>query len=844
MKSNLVKIIVGTCLAVLLIAIGGALAVNHVVKRSIPDYKATKQLEGLSAPVEIFYDEFKAAHIVAQTKHDLFFAQGYAHARERLWQMELQRRVAMGRLSEVLGEGAIGFDKLFRTIGINRLAKALWAWEGLSEDSRMVLTAYSAGVNAFLNEVHRKESSLPIEFDILGYEPELWSPEDCLAIIRLMGWELNIAWHIDIALAEIEHKLGKAKAMELYPEYPKDKPVIVSVQTTPQAIQALTAFRNSDSKVREALGSLGSHIGSNAWVVTRSKSVTGKAILANDPHLGFMTPSRWYEMQLICKAEKLNAAGCSLPGTPALVLGKTDKLAWGLTNVMADDCDFFLTSDTTFTEILEEIKVKNGEPVQLLVKLYNNKHVSGVVISEDVRHDFQGLKTEVLPTFAKEKKAVVMQWTGFEKSDELKAVLDVLYANNWEEFRKALRQFAVPGQNFLYADTAGNIGYQPAVKIPIRLDKQGFSLRNADDSLQAWQGFIPFDSLPYCFNPPSDFIVNANNKLVGDDYPYYLSALWEPPARAERITELIRAKDSLSLSDIEAMQFDVVSPMARDLMPYVMNAISNDTVPRYQRAIAYLKNWQYDFSEKEIAPTIFAQLLKQLLRNTFHDELGDDVYQNYLALINSPTRTIQRLLADSSVTLIQRNALIVEEVVFNHWFDDVTTPAIRETRDDIIRKSFREAVDILTEKISPNDADWQWGKHHTLTVRHLFGQKSNDGIARFFNFETIPTAGTATTINNGEYYFRQYDPDGKALVNLEHKVGASSRRIIDLSNPEFFLSILPGGNSGEPASRHYSDQLPLWQKGKLRQFLTNPQAFQSSAFMKTQLLPKQVKSLD
>lgn len=838
MKSRIIKAVVGIGIAFLLIALGGAVAVNHLIKRSIPNYQATKRLEGLSAPVQIFYDEFKAAHIVAETKRDLFFAQGYAHARERLWQMELQRRAATGRLSEVLGEGAIGFDKLFRTVGINRLAKALWAWDGLSETSRAALAAYSAGVNAFLDEVRRKESSLPIEFDVLGYEPELWSPEDCLAIVRLMGWELNIAWHIDIALAEIEHKLGKAKAMELYPDYPKGKPIIVSNEPTAQAVQALTAFRESDSEFRAAFGSLGSHIGSNAWAVTRRKSTTGKAILANDPHLGFMTPSRWYEVHLVCKSETLNAAGCSLPGTPALVLGKTDKLAWGLTNVMADDCDFFLTSDTTFTELVEEIKVKNGEPVPLLVRLYSKNGVSGVVIPEDVRRSFQGLKTELVPSLAKEKKAVVMQWTGFEKSDELKAMHDLLFANNWEDFRSALRHFAVPGQNFLYADTAGNIGYQPAVKIPIRLDKQGFSLRNADDSLQAWHGFIPFDSLPHLFNPPSDFIVNANNKLVSDEYRYYLSALWEPPSRAERITELILEKEQLSPSDFEAMQFDVVSPMARDLMPYLMNAISNDTTDKHKRAIEYLKNWNYNFSEKEIAPTIFAQFLKQLLRNTFHDELGDDAYQNYLALINSPTRTIQRLLADSSIKLVQRDSMMVEEVIYSDWFDDVTTPDVKETRDDILRKSFHEAIEILTEKASPNDANWQWGKWHTLTVRHLFGQKSNDAVARFFNFETVPSIGTATTINNGEYYFRQSDPDGKALVNLEHKVGASSRRVIDLSNPKSFRAILPGGNSGEPASPHYNDQLPLWRKGKLRDFVTNPDALQSPKFLKTELLPK------
>lgn len=838
MKSAILKIAVGVAFALVAIAIGGAVAVNHLVKRSIPDYEATKRLKGLSAPVEIFYDEFRAARIVAQTKRDLFFAQGYAHARDRLWQMELQRRAATGRLAEILGEGAIGFDKLFRVIGINRLAQALWAWDGLSPESREAYSAYSDGVNAFLDEVRRNESSLPIEFDVLGYEPERWKPEDCLAIVRLMGWELNIAWHIDIALAEIERKVGKAKAMELYPDYPKGKPVIVpSFAQSDEAVRALARFRESDSKFRDFFGALGSHIGSNAWAVTRSKSETGKAILANDPHLGFLTPSRWHEVQLICESEGINAAGCSLPGTPAIVLGKTQRLAWGLTNAMADDCDFFLASDSACAELVEEIKVKNADPIPLVVRLYDRNGVSGVVISEEARRGFQGLKTEALPNFAKEKKVVVMQWTGFEKSDELAAMLGVLKAKDWDDFRAALRHFAVPGQNFLYADTAGNIGYQPGVKIPIRLDKQGFALRDASDPRQAWQGFIPFDSLPRLFNPPSDFIVNANNKIIGDDYPYYVSALWEPPSRAERITELIEAKDKLSAKDFERMQLDVVSPMARDLMPYLMNAIANDATEKHQRAIAYLKNWRCDFSEKEIAPTIFAQFLKQLLRNTFWDELGDDAYQNYLALINSPTRTIQRLLSDSSRALVQRDSVLIEEIAFSDWFDDARTPNVKETRDDIIRKSFAEAIEILSEKVGEDDAQWQWGKLHSLTVRHLFGQKSDDAIAKFFNFETIATGGTATTINNGEYYFRQLDPDGRALANLEHKVGASSRRVIDLSEPNFFRSILPGGNSGEPASAHYSDQLPLWRKGELRDFVTNPDEFRARKFLKTTLLP-------
>lgn len=812
------KVIVGLALSLLAIGCGAAAAFYAILHKSVPDYGARFEVSGLEAPVKIYYDEYAAAHIEAATEHDLFFAQGFAHARERLWQMDLARRAAKGELAEILGEPALGFDRLFRTIGLRYIADTLWNGPYLSPESRAALQAYAQGVNAYLAQIKAGNAVLPIEFDILQYEPSEWRPEDCLAIARLMGWELNIAWHIDVALADITAQVGYQKARSLYPDYPKDKPTILPAlpDTTKRTAEVLRAWHSLDKAYRKFAGVMGSHLGSNSWAVTRSKSVTGNAILANDPHLGFSAPARWYEMHLSCTPAGINAAGCSLPGVPCIVLGRNDSIAWGLTNMMLDDCDFFVSPDSaeTFAERVEEIRIKGAASVALRVR----QSSKGVVISDEVYRGFQRAHSPLLEAYT-----ISMKWTGLLPSDEVAAFLGLLKAKNWQEFRAALRHYGLPGQNFLYADAKGHIGYQAAGKLPIRNDKQGFLLRDAQKPEQDWQGFVPFEELPMLFDPPSDMIVTANNKIVPDGYKYYISALWEPPSRAERITTLLNSKDKLSANDFEQMQSDAVSPFAQQTVQYLLSALSTDTLPAHQKPIQFLRNWNGEFSQHSIAATIYAQWLKQLLRNTLCDELGENLFQNYLSLVNAPTRVIAQLLADSTLTTEVRDSVVVQVWRHSEWFDDVRTEA-RESRDDIIRKSFREAVEILRRELGENEADWQWGNVHQLTIRHVFGQKAKDGsenpLGRVFNLGPFKTAGTSTTLNNGEYHYRAADSTGTALLDAAQQLGASSRRVVDLSE-DGFRSVLPGGNSGAVMSPHYADQLPLWLQGKLRHFTMN-----------------------
>jgi len=852
------KLAIGISSSILIISLGVAGVLYHILHKSMPDYSATISLAGLHTKTQIFYDDFGAAHILAENEHDLFFAQGYAQARDRLWQMDLQRRAAEGKLAEVFGEVALDYDKHMRTIGIKRVADTLWQSNALSNESRRVLEAFSEGVNAYLTQISSGEVSPALEFDALGYKPETWQPEDCLSIIRLMGWELNIAWHIDVALAELTAKLGYEKAMQVYPDWPKDGQLVIPTEYLPQELLAdaskmtlnktasqanqsgllasLTDFKAADRAYRAWSGTLGSHIGSNAWAVTGSKSETGNAILANDPHLGFSAPSRWHEVQLLCPNAQIDGAGCSLPGVPAIVLGRNANIAWGITNMMLDDCDFFVSPDSLegiYQEVVEIIQVKDSDPVPFIIKTSQ----LGTVLPQPIING--RLKTDESHLA---NHQIVMKWTGYEKSDELGAFLGILKSSNWDEFRNSLGTFALPGQNFVYADRQGNIGYQSAGFLPIRNDRQGFLLRDAANTAQHWQGYAQFDELPRVYNPPNEMIVSANNKIVDDRYKYYISSLWEPASRAERISELLLSKETLSSADFAQIQTDVVSPQARDLMPYLLSAIASDTLQSHLRPIQYLKNWPYDFSKSAIGASIFSQFFVQLMHNTFADEMGEPLFMSYVSLVNAPTRALQQMLQDSSFVRVQQDSLMQTVVKYNAWFDDTNTPEV-ETRDDIIRKSFAEAIQILRTHLGNDEATWRWDAIHQLRVQHVFGQAGVQGeegfIAKAFNFAPASSEGTSTTINNGEFRFSKLNYGKNMLLSADHAIGASSRRVIDLTNSAAFLSVMPGGNSGEMMSQHYDDQFSLWLDGNLRTFSTEPNDFLKQDFRLTELNPKE-----
>lgn len=773
------KIIVGVIFSLVLIAIVIFVALRYLVKKSFPEYDGTVTAAQLHHTVTIYRDEYGVPHIFAQDEYDLFFSQGYVHAQDRLWQMDIARRAGEGRLSEVLGTATLKFDKMLRTIGFKQIAQRLE--NHISPKSKMVLQAYADGVNEF---IRTHKGKYPIEFDMLNYEPEEWKPLHSLMISRLMAWELNISWHVDVVLGELMSKLGEEKAKQVFPAYPENAPVIVEQILDKKNIDALKNFAELHSQFKKFFGTTGTHIGSNAWVVSPKKSFSGKAMLANDPHLGLSMPAKWYEIHL--RGGEFDVAGVSLPGAPLIIIGHNRNVAWGLTNVMADDADFYLEqTDSLGAEkylfkgewndietTLDTIWVKDSAEVPIIIR----KTLHGPAINE-----IYPLKDFSSSNF------ITMKWTGFEMSDEILGIYLINSAKDWQSFLSGVRQFTVPGQNFVYADAHGNIGFHPGVRLPKRNGNNPTLPFVGWTGEHEWAGFIPFEELPSSYNPPEGFIATANNK-TSHTVKYHISNLWEPPSRIQRIREALQSKERLDVTDFKRMQNDYYSHFAKDITPYILAAFEGHTVSdsRLVTALNYFRNWNFMMTKEDVPTTIFEVFFNKLAANLLKDEMGDELFQRYMFLANLSYRVVPALLKDTTTT----------------WFDNVATPFV-ETRDDIIRNSMNDALQELTQRFGSNIKEWHWGKLHTLTLKHPFGDVQV--LSSIVNIGPVEVGGSGTTLNNGEYHLNE----PYAMV-----LGPSTRQIVDFSDINKAFSVIPSGQSGQPLHPHYADQFALWKNGE------------------------------
>ncbi len=773
------KIFLGIAGSLTIIALVTVVILRYLVTKSFPTVDGELRVAGLESDVTIQRDDYGVPHIAAKNEHDLFFAQGYVHAQDRLWQMDISRRAGQGRLSEILGSSALKFDRLFRTVGLLRIAEKLE--QNLHPDSRRVLEAYSDGVNAFIESHHGK---YPIEFDMLNYSPEKWKPVHSLLVARLMAWELNISWYTDLVLGDLYKTLGEEKAREIFPTYPENAPVIVPKDLHAKYLsQDMMRLIDVDMEFRKFFGTTGTHIGSNAWVVGPEKSVSGKAMLASDPHLGFSTPSKWYEVHL--RGGEMNVAGVSLPGTPMIVIGHNQRIAWGLTNVMADDADFYIEMTNSsgeyffkdtwrpMTVVQDTIFVKDSSSVILVTKSTHH----GPVIN-DV-NAAGSMTKDVLMT---------MRWTGQDVSDELYSLILINKAKDWTEFKNGVKEFTVPGQNFVYADINGNIGYVAGVRLPIRSAQNPTLPMPGWTGQYDWTGFVPFEQLPSLYNPPQHYIATANNKMTDRTFPYHISNLWEPPSRIQRIDEMLGKQEKFTAEDFKHMQGDYFSHFAAEMTPYILHAYDSVAVPdiEVQTALSYFRNWHFRFSGDDVPTTLFHVFFTHLLRNIFLDKMGEAMFLKYIFIANIPYRVVPVLMHNPS----------------SDWFDDKSTPQI-ETRDVIIRRSLEQAIQELKASLGGEMKTWQWGLIHTITFRHPLGSHPPLGVV--FNIGPFPIGGSGTTVNNGEYYLA--DP-------YQVTLGPSTRQIVDFSDLDGALSVIPTGQSGQPMHEHYSDQTPLWLSGE------------------------------
>ncbi len=784
--SRRTKLIIGVIGFLLVVLLGTFLFLRHLVTKSFPQTEGEVVLRELEEPVHVFRDDYGVPHIIAKNEHDALVATGFIHAQDRMWQMDINRRAGEGRLSEVLGRGAIAFDKQLRTIGLKRIAERLE--KSLQPDSREALQAYADGVNAYM-ETHR--GKFPIEFDMLDYEPEAWTVQHSLLVARLMAWELCMGWWVDLTLGELMERFSLDKAMEIFPPYPKHAPRVIPWRSGPRKFALATRdFRSTERALRRFLNAGGSQVGSNAWVISGAKTVSGYPLLANDPHLGLPSPSKWYLLHL--KGGELNVMGASLPGTPYIALGRNEHVAWGFTNLMVDDVDFYvekvdsLHPDQYFYNgrwrnmemILEHIPVRDSASVSLTVRLTHHGPIVNDVHSSWFYQD---------STTAATHAPVSMRWTGFETTDELYAMSLLNRARSWKDVRKALGHFQVPGQNALFADREGNIGYQAAVKLPNRgKHNPTLPFPGWDDDFE-WKGFVPFRQLPFVLNPSAGYVASANNKPVDDSYPHHISDLWESPSRIVRLVELLETGGPFSEQDVQRIQLDYVSAHARETVPYLLSAYAGKTVQDsvLHTALSYLRNWNYNFRKEDVTTTIFNTFYVKLLWNTFRDEMGRDLFHDYIYLTNVPIRVMSELL----------------KFEWSSWYDDVTTDEV-EARDAILRKSFEDALEELQTTFGRELKTWRWGDVHQVTFRHILGTEKP--LDRIFNVGPFPTGGAGTTLNSGEYNLNS---------PFRMIVGPSFRHITDLSDSISSLMLITSGQSGQPLHSHYDDHAPLWLNG-------------------------------
>lgn len=803
-KAFKILLLVVAALVVVVLALG-----YWKIRQSHPRVEGSVAVTGLSAPVEVVRDRWGVPHLFAQNERDLFFAQGYVHAQDRLWQMHFNRTVGSGRLSTLFGAAPLPADRYLRTIGLRRSAER--DLELLSAETRGFLEAYTAGVNAFL-KAH--EGKLPIEFTILGVKPDPWTPVDSLAWSRAMSLNLSLNSQLETNRLQLAAKLGPQAVEQLIPPYPGEGPFIVpppSAGAPPQAppTRAQAEFIRELAPFVPALGRPDRVWGSNSWVVHGSRTATGKPLLANDTHLGLALPSVWYEIGL--HGGRFDTVGFSLAGLPFVIIGQNRRAAWGVTNLNADVQDVYFEKlddpknpkkalfqgrweDLRVVE--EQIPVKGQDKPETLRVLYT-------------RHG--PLVHTAMPGWT-DPRPLALRWASAEGSRLLDAIAATNLAGSWQQFHQALSMWDTPSLNFVYADVDGNIAYQSTARVPVRVPgHDGKTPVEGWSGRFEWQGFIPYEEMPSALNPAQGYIVTANHKVVPDSYPHVLTNDWPPPDRARRINELVAADASVTVEDMKAFQADTLLRRAGDMRAHLAAVKPANDLER--QALEAVRSWDLRFEIDAVGPTVYRAWLRFLLLNTFKDEMGDDLIQRAGGLVLMQSDMFAAMMARPD----------------DPWFDDKGTPA-KETRDDIVRRSFTEAVAWLSERQGDDLEDWQWGKMHTMSFAHTpLGQGPVPPLNWIFNTEALPVPGEGSTVNaNGD------DPDQGFKVGF----GPSQRYIADLSDLGRSIAVNSTGQTALPFHPHRDDQARMWARGEYHPVLAGRDAARAEAESVLTLTPE------
>ena len=779
------KIAFGLGFIFLITLIAAGLFLHNLVTKSWTVTSGKIIIDGLHKTVEIYRDDYGVPHIMATDDHDLFFAVGYVHAQDRLWQMELIRRVCEGRLSEIIDTSGIEFDLLFRTLDFKTLADSIYAH--LNPKSVTILQDYADGVNEF---IRTHQGRFPIEFDMINQDPEPWKPEHSLLVVRLLAWELSFSWWTDLAFGRIETTVSQEKFYERLSAIMNVPPGKSAENLSFPSQEPLRYFSEAVKKYRQYFNMNGYSAGSNSWVVGPSKSLKGKPIIANDPHLIVTLPSHWYEVQM--SSPGCNIYGVTIPGVPLIAIGHNDSLAWGFTSAMLDDADFYIEKvDSTKPD--RYLYNNNSLPMRVRTEVIYVGKSDSVVI--DVKKTHHGvIINSVHPVQlhipdSLQQLPISLRWAGFDVSDEISGFYRMNRATNADQFVEGLKELSVPAQCVTYADMSGNIGWWMAGRVPIRGKQNGLRPLRGWIKDDEWKGYVQFKELPHVFNPEEDFIVSANQEIGKNSFPYYLSSLWELPYRYNRIRTLLSA-EKYSVQDFQNIQQDITSEYEKVFVEEILRVFSGIVNERQevQNALIYLRNWDNRFSSTDIASSILSSFLVHFVKNVFSDELGNELYYDFVYYPITTFRIIEFFLKKGDSV----------------WFDNINTESL-ETKDDIIKKSFLDALDELRNKFGAEMKTWQWGKLHPVLFMHPFAVKFPLDI--IFNVGPLPAGGSGQTINKGAFQF----------VNPYSVFSAPSMRfIVDFADPDLTWMVNNLGQSGQPLHPHYSDQTSLWLNGIYR----------------------------
>lgn len=771
-------------LALPLAAAAGALSLTVALRRlfrsPVPRTNGRLAIDGLRAPVEVIRDQWGVPHIYAANEHDLFFAQGFVHAQDRLFQMDLNHRLGLGRLAEIVGPLGVPLDKFARYMDWPRAARSQAA--GTDPETAAVADAYCAGVNTYI-----ATQPLPAEFKVLAYRPDAWDTMAMSGWSTVLAWGLSCNWETELLRAWLLDELGPDRAADLTPVYAANyTTTIPDEQVGRRLAEALLgAFRESLAHGPIGAPLFGHGLGSNNWVVSGARTTSGRPHLANDPHLPPVFPTIWYANHLHGGA--YHVTGFTMPGVPGVIIGHNDHCAWGLTNAFPDVEDVYIErfhpEDPARYQLDGQWQPAKVERQTIKVRGLREIHIT-------VRSTARGpVFSDMLPDAHAD---LSYDWTLFHSGNHLRSVLASNRATDWPSFRESLRHWSFPSQNVVYAGTDGTIAFMMPGLVPKRRKGDGLSPVPGWRSEYGWDGFIPFEELPCYVNPECGYIATANNCMAGDSYPHLLTGEWLPDYRVRRIREKLAERPKLSLDDHRRIQNETVSLMARRFLAAALPVTQSwpNGEPGIRDALARLSSWDGDMRADSVPATLYFGWQVHFTRAAVAQAVGETRASALMARgdrVGFPFMPFYEIGFELALRWLEGDR--------PDWINDVSP---------LLLPALERTLDVLRREFGDDPAGWTWGRAHRVTFEHEMARLP--GIGRLWKPVTIPAAGDGYTINQSDMT-PHFPPNPSTVI-------ASCRLIVDVGAWDNSLAALPGGQSGHPASPHYQDRITEWQEGR------------------------------